>query len=142
VLFRSSTQFDNAAHSFDRTYAFSSSGDDTAYFYDTVGSDYFKVDEFGARMYGDGYYNRAVDFATNMAYFTADAATDRSLLACSSGNDSMKAAGTVAEVTRAGLFYTVELVDKMKVVAGLGTAKSDIGKIDFVLETEGEWTAV
>ena len=137
-----STQFDNAAHSFDRTYAFSSSGDDSAYFYDTLGSDYFKVDEFGARMYGDGYYNRAVDFATNMAYFTADAATDRSLLACSSGNDSMKAAGTVAEVTRAGLNYTVELVDKMKVVAGLGTAKSDIGKIDFVLETEGEWTAV
>ncbi len=132
-------QFDNKAHTFDRVYAFASTGGDTAFFYDTAGSDNFKVDQHGARMYGDGYYNRAVGFTNNFAYFTANAATDRASLACSSGNDSMDAVGDVAKVTRAGQNFTVERIDKMKVKAGLGTAQSNIEAINFVLEMEGHW---
>jgi hypothetical protein len=132
--------FDNYAHGFDRVYAHASGGLDTATFTDTAASDYYKVDQHGARMYGPGYYNRAIGFNIHFATFDAnDGQLDRVAFHDSSGDDAFFASGNQFIASRAGVLHRIQNPDIVLAVATVGRDRALIRSTSFELRTEGDW---
>ncbi len=133
--------FTNFVSSFDRVYAFASEGNDSAVFNDTAGTDYYKVDGAGARMYGSGYYNRAVGFREHDAYFSAiDGRTDKVLLFDSAEDDSLDANSNEVQFVRNGVNHRIIDADSVEARASLGQNKAKVNaSLTFSLLLEGGW---
>ena len=112
--------FDNRSDNFDRVYAYSTGGNDTAVFYDTEGSDYFKVDGHGARLYGDGYYNRAIQFRSHYTYFTAGDGVDQVWFGDSAEDDTILARRNMFMAWRNGAYFRVYNPDHVEAHASVG----------------------
>ncbi len=76
----------NRASEFEFSYAYSSSGNDTALMFDSLGDDTFRAYEDRVIMTGSEYYNRATGFDSAAGFSTGG--TDFAMLYDGTGNDA------------------------------------------------------
>lgn len=132
--------FDNYASGFDRAYAYASDGVDLATFNDTADSDYFRVDDDGARMYTSRYYNRAIGFELhNVVFSPADGRTDKVAIYDSIGNDLLIARGNKLTAYRNFQTFSIVNPDVVEAHGDLGNDRYLSSGISFILNLVGDW---
>ncbi len=94
------------------------SGDDAAYFYDTIGKETFTARPYWAQMTGTGFTNTSSGFSTNIAYSTGG--DDRASLFDSSGSDTFYARPGYAYLRGAGFQNYVSSFDDVRAYATEG----------------------
>lgn len=134
--------FENVVHGFPRVYAYASGGYDEVVFHDTVGDDYYKVDHHGARMYGDGYYNRALDFDNHTVFFSTAPDKDRVSLTDSSGSDGFVVSENQLLMSHNNVDHHIHNPISVFVQQTNGVDYYHIYSVHFNLEMEGDWIAV
>ena len=134
--------FNNYGEGFDRVYAKATAGgaDDRAFIYDSVGNDTFVGMSNEAWMTGDGFYNHTTGFDSVEVFATAGGEDDRVLFYDTVGDDLLSGEGSSVNLTGDGFGYFTDGFDYVKATSSEGGTDSvDVGELDAVFETVGDW---
>ncbi|NQT16580.1 MAG: hypothetical protein HQ582_27725, partial [Planctomycetes bacterium] len=95
-----------------------------------------------AKLFGDGFYNRAVSFPRVYAYATGGGA-DRAKLYDSAGDDHLEASGNRARLSGDDLLACVYDFSWVRAISSQGGDDTKhVESVDYVLQTQGFWADV
>ena len=117
-------------------------GADVARLYDSPGDDTFISRATSAKLFGDGFYNRAVSFPRVYAYATGGG-VDRAKLYDSAGDDCLEASGNRARLSGDDLLACVYDFSWVRAISSQGGDDTKhVESVDYLLQTRGSWGEV